>query len=123
MAACTGAGYSGVLSWRAIPFLFGAAFAPSIVPAIILLCGTVLLSCNYVLSDGLRGLGRPLIPTIGEVAGLVVTLIALYLLLPRWEILGAAWASVFSYGTTSIVLLVGISRVLRQSATPPRQVS
>jgi enterobacterial common antigen flippase len=122
-AAFAGAAILGCLSWRAIPFLFGAAFTPSIVPAIILLCGTVLLSCNYVLSDGLRGLGRPLIPTIGEVAGLVVTLVALYLLLPRWEILGAAWASVLSYGTTSIVLLVGISRVLRQSAAPPRQLS
>lgn len=123
VAASVGALILGGLSRFAIPLLFDAAFEPAVAPAIILLAGTVLLSCNYVLSDGLRGLGHPLIPTIGEVAGLVMTLVALYLLLPRWGILGAAGASVLSYGATSIVLLVGIVRVLRQDVEPSRQLS
>ena len=81
--ACTGALILGALAGFIIPLLFGAEFTPAIVPAVILLAGTVVLSGNYVLSDGLRGLGQPLIPSLGEVIGLAVTLIALYMLLPR----------------------------------------
>lgn len=103
----------GLLSRFAIPWLFGAEFAPATRPAVVLLVGTVMLGASYVLSDGLRGLERPLVPSIGEMIGLVVTLVALYLLLPRLGIIGAAWASVLSYSTTLLFLVFGLYRTLK----------
>ncbi len=121
VAACGGALLLGVISFYAIPLLFGSAFTPSIAPALILLCGTVLLSCNYVLSDGLRGLGHPMIPSIGEMAGLIMTLVALSLLLPKWGIEGAAVASLLSYGTSLLVLSVGVFWAFRLNTDPYQQ--
>ncbi len=101
-----------LLSPIAVPMLFGADFRPSIRPAIVLLVGTILLGCNYVLSDGLRGLGQPLVPSIGEVIGVGITVAGLLLFLPRFGIQGAAWVSVIAYGTVSLVLLTAMGRIL-----------
>lgn len=104
------------ISRYAIPLLFGAQFNPAVLPAVILLAGTIVLGANYVLSDGLRGLGRPLIPSIGEFVGLLITILALFLLLPRLGMLGAAWASVLSYTVTFLILATSTCRVLRKPA-------
>jgi O-antigen/teichoic acid export membrane protein len=118
LVSCGGGGLLGFLSRFLIPFLFGTAFMPAVVPAEVLLGGTVLLACNNVLENGLRGLGHPLIPTLGELAGVVATLVGLWFLLPRWGILGAAWASVLSYGVTSTVVAFSMLRVLHRQDAP-----
>jgi O-antigen/teichoic acid export membrane protein len=87
-----------------IPAVFGSAFDAARRPAYILLAGGVLLGLNYVLSNALRASGRPGAPAFGEAAGMVVTVSALPIVLPRWGITGAAWVSVFSYALTTIVL-------------------
>lgn len=91
-----------------LPWLFGEEFQPAIAPALILLAGTVILGVNYVLSDGLRGLGRPLLPSIAETVGVLVTVLGLLWSLPRMGIWGAAWSSLFSYGMVLFVLIIGI---------------
>ena len=69
-------------------------------------------NCNYVLSDGLRGLGYPLIPSIAETIGVVVVIAGLSTLLPQYGILGAAGVSVFSYGIVLTLLAIGLFRIL-----------
>ena len=91
-----------------LPLLFGAKFKPAVLPAIILLFGTVLLGCNYVISDGLRGLGRPLWPSIAEAIGVVVTLAGLMLFLRQFGIVGAAVVSVAAYMSVLFVLSLGL---------------
>jgi O-antigen/teichoic acid export membrane protein len=83
---------------------FGVAFAGAIPPANVLLLGGAVLGVNYVLSNGLRAAGFPGSPALAEGAGLLVTLAALPLVLPRWGIVGAAWVSIGSYGLTAITL-------------------
>ncbi len=113
LVGAIGAWILGMSSRLLVPLLFGLEFTASIDPAQVLLAGTVLLSGNYVLSDALRGLGRPGIPSIAEVIGLIVTLLGLLVLLQVWGIMGAAWTSVFSYGSVFIVLIVYTRRILR----------
>ncbi|MBI5302900.1 MAG: oligosaccharide flippase family protein [Chloroflexi bacterium] len=100
----TGALALGIICSVALPFLFGSRFTLAVNSALVLLLGTVFLSANYVLSDGLRGLGRPFATTIAEIAGLLVTLVGLIALLPYFGILGAAITSVASYMTVFIIL-------------------
>jgi len=106
--AVTGSGavLLGVLCPLILPWLFGGEFQPAIQPATILLGGTVLLGCNYVLSDGLRGLGHPLMPSIAETIGVVVVIAGLSTLLPRYGILAAAWVSLSSYAIVGLVLVI-----------------
>ena len=108
----------GLLTPVLLPFLFGVEFCPSVAPARILLVGAVLLGCNYVLSDGLRGMGFPLLPSIAEVLGFATTIGGLILLLPPFGILGAAWTSVLSYGAAFAFLFIAVGRLLnsRRSA-------
>ncbi len=97
-----------------LPWLFGAEYKPAVYPALILLAGTVLLGMNYVLSDGLRGLGAPLITSVAEMGGFIITIGGLLILLPRLGIYGAALVSVASYGAVSAILVVGLIRVIRR---------
>lgn len=99
-----------LLSPAVLPWLFGADFRPSIYPAVILLGGTVVLGCNYVLSDGLRGLGEPMVVSVAEIVGVAVTISGLMILLPQLGIIGAALVSLLSYSTVSLVLLVCYKR-------------
>ena len=57
-----------------LPALFGSAFDDAIPMARILLIGALFLSLRRVLTDGARGLGRPGIGTVAEVASWVVLL-------------------------------------------------
>jgi O-antigen/teichoic acid export membrane protein len=102
-----GAVILALLSPFVLPWLFGADFSPAVVPSVILLVGTVVLGCNYVLSDGLRGLGFPMLPSVAEALGLAVTVSGLVLLVPRFGIYGAAWASVLAYVSVLMVLMLG----------------
>lgn len=73
----------------------------------------MLLGSNYILSDGIRGLGHPLIPSAAEVIGVIVTVAGLIILLPRYGLTGAASASIISYAATLFVLLAGIRKVTK----------
>jgi O-antigen/teichoic acid export membrane protein len=96
-----------------LPWVFGIEFIPSVYPGIALLGGTVLLGCNYVLSDGLRGLGAPLAVSAAETVGAVITVGGLMIFLPKMGIRGAAWVSVFSYATVFLVLFIWFKRRYR----------
>jgi len=88
----------------AMSTVFGAAYRTGTLPARILLLGGVVLGLNYVISNALRASGHPGAPTLGEAAGVIVTISVLPFALNRWGILGAAVVSVLSYSVTSVVL-------------------
>jgi Na+-driven multidrug efflux pump len=63
-----------------------------------------------VLTGVARALGRPSIPSRAEMTGLVVTAVSLAVLLPVMGMMGAAVASLLSYGVTFLVVTVGLVR-------------
>ena len=94
-----------------LPFFFGSSFSPAVPAAMVLVGSAVFTGWNFVLEEGLRGLGRPSAVLWSEAAGLVATVVALALLLERWELMGAAVASVIGYLTVTVSLLLHARRV------------
>lgn len=92
----------------AIPIVFGANFRDAVWPAEVLLLGTFFLGAKDVLVGGAQALGNPWLGSKAQVVAVVVTVALLYLLLPRFGIMGAAIATAFAYGTQLVVVAYGL---------------
>src|SRR5216683_2515295 len=68
------------------------------------------LGLNYVLQEGLRGLGQPYAVLQAEFIGLAVTALALVLMLRPLGITGAALSSLLGYSTVTAGLLANAKR-------------
>jgi enterobacterial common antigen flippase len=106
-----------LLAPTVVPRLLGVGYADSIIALWILAPGTVFLALNRVLGDVLQGRGRPLIRSIGEVFGALLTMALLLVLIPPYGIRGAAIASTLTYAAVFVCLFVGLLRVRTQSRT------
>ncbi len=95
-----------VVAPQLIVFFFGAKFTGSVLACRILLPGTAFLGLRQVLYEGARALGKPAIPSYAEGFGTLVTISALYLLLPRYGFVGAAIASTLAYGASFVFILM-----------------
>lgn len=93
-----------------IPLLFGDKFAPAIPAAWVLVCAAGILGVNFVLEEGLRGMGQPKLVLYSELVGLGVTLLCLLALLQPLGIMGAAIASLLGYSAVSAILLYWVTR-------------
>ncbi len=98
-----------------LPWLFGAKFRESVGAALILVIAGTVWSVNHVTEEGLRGLGRPTAVLWAESAGLGVTALFLWLLLPRLGLVGAALASFLGYVAVCIVSVAWIVKMTRVS--------
>lgn len=87
-----------------LPWLFGDSFRAAVTPLRILAVGTVMYVVNYVMTDVLRGWGRPLQPALAQGVGAVVTVVLLAILVPTFGINGAAAASTAAYTVVAIIL-------------------
>ncbi|MCK4352701.1 flippase [candidate division WOR-3 bacterium] len=88
-----------------IKFIYGKAFLPSVLPFLILLPGVIILSIDKVLSSDLAGRGKPEIGAMASLVSLLVNIPLNLLLIPRWGISGAAFASTIAYATSTIFML------------------
>ena len=93
-----------------IPLIYTSAFAPSIIPAEILIVATIFLSIGQNWAAAFQGDGKPIMLAKAEGISLLVTLIGLAILLPPLSIVGAALASLLAYGTSALFLLVQIQK-------------
>lgn len=89
----------------AIQVLFGIEFLPAIPAALVLVLAAGMASLSQVLEEILRGLGHPKYVAIAEMIGLLATIALLMLLLRPYQLMGAAVASLFSYGLILAVLV------------------
>jgi len=105
--ACAGL---ALLAPLLIPLLYGPSFAPSILPAEILILATFFAGIGQVWAAALRGLGRPAAVSIAEVISLGVTVAGLWLLLRPLGIIGAAITSVVAYATSTAYLYRALHR-------------
>jgi len=83
-----------------LPLVVGETYSAAVVPAQVLALGGIFLGLNDLLNEALRGIKRPGVPATGQAISLGLTVILLYLLLPRMGILGAAVTSSIAYGAT-----------------------
>jgi O-antigen/teichoic acid export membrane protein len=85
--------------------LFGRKFNAAIPAGLILVPAGGIAALNTVVEEGFRGFGRPVVILHAELAGLVTTIVCLYLLLRPMGIVGASIASILGYSTVMAVLL------------------
>jgi O-antigen/teichoic acid export membrane protein len=106
------------MGW-AIQLAFGREFHLAVLPARILLIAGVFQGLNAILGNGLRSLGNPGAAAVAEGCGLVATVVLLAVLLRPLGIVGAAVASLSSYGIVTGILLSYAVRAARRPAREP----
>lgn len=107
-AAAAALGVACVAAPFAIPLLFGSDFQGAVTVLWLLAPGTVFLAMNRVLADLLQGRGRPLLTSVGEGSAAVLTVVMLFVLIPRFGIRGAAAASSVAYLGATVILYFGL---------------
>lgn len=90
--------------------VFGGDFSGAAVALRLLAPGAVAFSTNQVMSDILRGLGRPLSVAIAEGVAAIVTVVLLAFLIPKFGINGAAFASSVAYCVSSAMLVAALRK-------------
>ncbi len=117
-ATFTSAGLCLLLSCF-VPFLigplFGQEFAQAIGPAVILTASAALTTPSGILIQGLRGAGRPYPGLASQLLGTGVLAASAALLLPKFGLMGMAWAVVLSASFQIVLLIVIASALLRIS--------
>jgi O-antigen/teichoic acid export membrane protein len=103
----------------AIRLLYGKEFVGAVVPLFILLPGMILLCQARLLYSDMAGRGHPEVSTISAGAGLVITVILDFALIPSRGLTGAAIASSFAY---SIEFLVACSLFVRKTGLSWREI-
>lgn len=98
----------GLILPLTIPRLFGEDFRAATWVAEVLLLSTLFNGAKTVLTGAAQALGRPLLSSRAEMIGLAANVLALVVLLPTFQIMGAAIASVL----TCLITLVLITRGL-----------
>lgn len=116
-ASFAGAVVLGVTATQFIPILYGEAFRGSIDALLWILPGIVAFSTVNVLAAYLSGIGKPHLNLIVATISLIATISLDLLLIPKFDIVGAAIASTVSY-TLSAVLT--IRYFIRETKTPLR---
>jgi O-antigen/teichoic acid export membrane protein len=96
-----------------IPALFGSAFDSSVPVARVLAIGAVALSMTFLTGAILRGLGRPSVVAIGQIAGAVATVA---LVLVGWD--GhLPWVAVAATGGYLLTLAIKVTTIIILSHT------
>jgi O-antigen/teichoic acid export membrane protein len=98
-----------------VRLLFGSEFAQAARPAVILTVAAALTTPSGILLQGLRGAGRPYPGFASQLLGTGVLAVSAALLLPKFGLLGMAWAVVLSACFQVVVLLMAASALLRIS--------
>jgi len=93
-----------------VPLIYGSAFSAAVVPTIILLGGSVAWGGTLVASQCANALGQPGYSSIGEVTGVLLTVVGLVILVPLYGITGAAVVSLAAYVTRLAVTLFLLRR-------------
>ncbi len=97
----------------AIEFLFGTEFIPAILPFLVLIPGVVVFSLNIVVANYMTGIGQPRFNVAIAIFSFLLTVIFDILLIPSYGIVGASYASVIAYTTSSILAVAVFLRLSR----------
>ncbi|MBC7231417.1 MAG: polysaccharide biosynthesis C-terminal domain-containing protein [Actinobacteria bacterium] len=100
-----------LLSRWIILFLFSEAFLPAVGALRALIIGVIALSAGRVLANDLAGRGFPRLNIYTGLAAVVTNVALNSIWIPRYGIVGAAWASTASYLVTFLLALFFYCRV------------
>jgi O-antigen/teichoic acid export membrane protein len=108
---------AAVLAFPLIPLIFGEGFSDAALPLVLLLPGTVALTCWYLIALYIIStLRRPGTTTLIQAGALLVSLPLYYVAVREWEMTGAAVVSSAVYVS---VMAMGAVVLCRSSAVRP----
>ena len=111
----------GASAWFVLPFLYGAAYKASVLPALIIIAGLVLEAAAGLATAYLYGTGRPGQNSMAMGIGLLATVGLDLVLIPSFGAVGAAVASAVTYLLTDLALVLMMLRHRsRDHAVPAR---
>ena len=94
-----------------VPVVFGEDFRDAIPPLLLLVPGAAGLVWSQAMSGQLAGLGRPGLMSLSRLPGFVVTIVGLPIVIPLWEIRGAATLSSLAYVTQAVTIAILLRRL------------
>jgi O-antigen/teichoic acid export membrane protein len=97
-----------------LPLIWGAPYAASVAPALILLPGTVALTAFRLVARYFVAFDRQGVTIAARFAGLALNVALNWILIPRYGVVGAAAASLLSYGLEAAL---GLGAFMRASGT------
>lgn len=103
LIGCAGGLCLGLAAHPFVALLWGSRFLEAVPTIYVLLPGTVALGVASSMASSLNGAGRPGVTTLAEIASLLVMIPLLWVLLPRFGILGAGVASTIGYIVNCLV--------------------
>ncbi len=80
-----------------ITILYSKDYLPATGALQALLTGIIALSAGRVLGNDIAGRGRPILNAYRGIVSIIINVVLNILLIPRYGIVGAAWATTFSY--------------------------
>jgi len=98
----------------AIPIIFGKAYLAAIPAAVVLVVAGGFTNLSSLWTSIMYGLGESKPSLYAEIIGLFITIIGLGVLLRRFQIMGAAVASLLSYSVTFTYLTLVIRKRVNQ---------
>ena len=94
-----------------VPILFGAPYAASVTPLYVLLPATAMLTLRWMIGNFFIAVGRPGFNARVQAISVGVNLVANLWAIPRFGVVGAAFASLLSYGVEAVLTLAMFRRV------------
>lgn len=91
---------------------FGNDYLQATWVARVLIIASVPLACNQIFDAGFKAYNNPIISSKAQVIGLVVTGLSLWLLLPRYQAIGAAYASLFAYLIVFVFMIFSVKTII-----------
>lgn len=98
-----------------VPLLFGEPFRDAVPSALVLVAAGAFANLNTVWRDIVNGLGQPKQILYAELVGIIFTVTGLALLLPTYQLIGAAVATVLSYLASFIYMTFSIHRYTKMT--------
>lgn len=94
-----------------IVLVYGVPFQPSIYALLALLPGVIFFNFGVILTSDISGRGRPDITATHSTIAFIINLIANFILIPKFDYVGAALASTFAYSYYGLVHVYVFSRM------------
>jgi O-antigen/teichoic acid export membrane protein len=88
-----------------LPVVYGSVFSDATTQLLILLPGVFFIGLQSVLVQHFNAMGLPKTVPVFWVVTLVINLIMVFLMVPRYGARGAAWASTISYSLISFLMI------------------
>ncbi len=121
----TAAGAAMLFAGPAVRLIYGAEYAGVVLPLLVLIPAVAVDSATSIFTQYFIGRGRPMVTTAFTFAVLMPQIAVLWIVVPRWGVAGAAWATAAALtlgAAVRVAAFVVISGAgLRELAAPRRE--